>query len=390
MVGPFNLARLPLIYFGAGKMELLPDLIKRYGDEIVLVTGIRSFMESPYSGKLIRELKAKSVSLHHVTVSGEPSPKLIDETVSMLKDYPVAATVAIGGGSVIDAGKALSAMLHKDDPVRIYLEVVGNRDHPGSKVPFIAVPTTSGTGSEATKNAVISEVGTGGFKRSLRHDNLVPDIALVDPELTLNCPPDITAAAGMDCFTQLTEAYLSVRSNEYTDALAMEGIKAVKRSVIRSFTHGDDLNARSDMSFAALTSGICLANAGLGAVHGIAGTIGGMFNIPHGVICGTLMAAANELNVKVLRNSSANPSALVKYASLGMVLCDEEGKSDEWYIDAFLDKLKEMTVQLQLPGLGQYGLKAGDIPVICSAADIKNNPVRLTSDDLAEIIFSRL
>jgi alcohol dehydrogenase class IV len=115
-----------------------------------------------------------------------------------------------------------------------------------------------------------------------------------------------------------------------------------------------------------------------------------MFNIPHGVICGTLMAAANELNVKVLRNSFANPSALVKYASLGMVFCDEEGKSDEWYIDAFLDKLKEMTVQLQLPGLGQYGLKAGDIPVICSAADIKNNPVRLTSDDLAEIIFSRL
>jgi alcohol dehydrogenase class IV len=371
-------------------MDLLPDLIKGYGDEIILVTGRRSFMESPYSGKLIRELKAKSVSFHHVTLSGEPSPQFIDETVSMLKDHPVAAIVAIGGGSVIDAGKAISAMLQKEDSVRLYLEVVGTREHPGSKVPFIAVPTTSGTGSEATKNAVISEVGKGGFKRSLRHDNLVPDRALVDPELTLNCPPDITAAAGMDCFTQLAEAYLSTRSNEYTDALAMEGIKAVKRSLIRSFTHGDDLNARSDMSIAALTSGICLANAGLGAVHGIAGTMGGMFNIPHGIICGTLMAPANELNVKVLRNTSANPSALAGYASLGKILCDEEGKTDDWYIDAFLDKLKEMTVQLKLPGLGQYGLKAGDIPVICRTTDIKNNPVSLSSDDLEEIIFRRL
>lgn len=390
MVGSFNLARLPLIYFGCGKLELLPDLIKGYGDEIILVTGRKSFMESPYSGKLIRELKAKSVSFHNVTVSGEPSPQFIDETVSMLKDHQVAAIVAIGGGSVIDAGKALSAMIYKENSVRMYLEVVGTRDHPGSKVPFIAVPTTSGTGSEATKNAVISEVGSGGFKRSLRHDNLVPDIALVDPELTLNCPPDITAAAGMDCFTQLTEAYLSTRSNEYTDALAMEGIKAVKRSLIRSFTHGDDLSARSDMSFAALTSGICLANAGLGAVHGIAGTMGGMFNIPHGVICGTLMAAANELNVKVLRNNSSNPSALAKYASLGKIFCDETGKTDGWYIDAFIDRLNAMTDQLRLPGLGNYGLVINDISSICGATDIKNNPVRLSSDDIAGIIYRRL
>ncbi|MCU0377922.1 MAG: iron-containing alcohol dehydrogenase [Bacteroidales bacterium] len=390
MVEPFHLARLPIIHFGKRKRELLPDLIKRYGSEIILVTGKRSFVDSPEAEKLFRTFKTKSIRYHHVTVTGEPSPSLIDDTVKRFNDQPVAATVAIGGGSVVDAGKAISAMLYKDDSVRDYLEVVGNREHPGSKVPFIAVPTTSGTGSEATKNAVISQVGIGGFKRSLRHDNLVPDIAVVDPELTMNCPPDITASAGMDCFTQLVEAYLSEKSGIMTDSFATEGIMAVKRSLVRSCSYGDDIGARSDMSFAALMSGICLANAGLGAVHGIAGTMGGMFGIPHGIICGTLMAAANEVNVKALRSSSGNHSALTKYASLGKIFCEEDDKSDEWYIDAFLNRLNEMTIQLQLPGLGSYGLATEDITLICDTTDIKNNPVRLTPEDLAEIICRRM
>ena len=231
------------------------------------------------------------------------SPGLIDSVVRESSDKKYDLVVAIGGGSVIDAGKAISAMMYKTDSLTDFLEVVGHKEHPGTKLPFIAVPTTSGTGSEATKNSVISEVGKEGFKRSLRHDNIVPDIALVDPELTLSCSPEITAASGMDCFTQLTEAYISDKSNQYTDALAIEGLRSVKASLVKSYIDGGDIEARTGMSFAALTSGICLANAGLGVVHGFASSVGGMYNIPHGLVCGTLMAVSNKINVRELEGS---------------------------------------------------------------------------------------
>jgi alcohol dehydrogenase class IV len=224
----------------------------------------------------------------------------------------------------------------------------------------------------------------------LRHDNLVPDIALIDPELTLSCPADITAAAGMDCFTQLVEAYLSGKSNEYTDALATEGFKAVKLSLFRCFTDGEDIDARTDMSFAALTSGICLANAGLGAVHGLAGTIGAMFDIPHGVVCGTLMSVVNEVNVRELRKISHDNPALKKYTSLGKIFADIEGRDDDYYIDSFVGYLHMLTEQLMLPRLGKYGIRSEDIPSICQQTDSKNNPVKLSAELLGEILSRRL
>ncbi|MDZ7635359.1 MAG: iron-containing alcohol dehydrogenase [Bacteroidales bacterium] len=314
----------------------------------------------------------------------------MDETVQKFRGREVNAVVSIGGGSVIDAGKAISAMLTAPGSTQGYLEAIGTREHPGTKVPFIAVPTTSGTGSEATKNAVISKVGKEGFKRSLRHDNFVPDAAVVDPELTLDCPPEITAAAGMDCFTQLTEAYLSTKANEYTNALALEGIRAINRSLLRSYTHGDDINARSDMSFAALTSGICLANAGLGAVHGLAGTIGALFEVPHGVVCGTLMSGANEMNVRELRKRGGDETALGKYAVMGRIFADANGKSDSYYVDFFLDYLSAVTCRLDLPKLSRYGLGADNLPAIAGQADLKNNPVRLSGEHLTEILVNRL
>ena len=202
----------------------------------------------------------------------------------------------------MDAGKAIAAMLPLHEPVKNYLEGVGTRSHPGVKLPFIAVPTTAGTGSEAAKNAVLSETGEKGYKRSLRHNNFVPNVAVIDPILTLSCPPATTAASGMDAFTQLLESYLSTAGNPITDALAYEGLRQVSGNLLHAFRSGDDLNARIGMALAAFLSGLTLTNAGLGLVHGFAASIGGYFPIAHGVICSSMMPAVNRVTVRRLRS----------------------------------------------------------------------------------------
>jgi len=389
MVKPFQFSKVPRIMFRSGIIAELHEIAMLYGRNVVMVTGERSFVESDYSKRLFNDFGTKNISFKIVNIKGEPSPAIIDNVVDNLKKEPVEVVIAIGGGSVMDAGKAISAMIHKSGSVADYLEGVGNKDHPGTKIPFIAVPTTSGTGSEVTKNAVISQIGKNGFKRSLRHDNFIPDVAIVDPVLTLNCPPHITAASGMDCFTQLTEAYLSDRSKEYTDALAIEGLKAVKRSLKRSFTDGSDIEARSDMSFAALTSGICLANAGLGVIHGFASSIGARYDIPHGLICGTLMATSNEVNVRKLRKTPDAEAALNKYAILGNLFLEENNKSRDYYIDGFIDYLHELTSYMHLLGLKEAGVNKNDIEEICNLTESKNNPVKLGKEELMEILIKR-
>lgn len=389
MVKAFQFARLPLILFGCGRRSALTGRILEYGKKAVFVTGRHSFRDSSAGKDLLGSLSENGIMIRNITIGSEPSPRMIDDAVRESKEFKPDTVIAAGGGSVLDAGKAISAMLSVDGSVVEYLEGIGTRDHPGTKTPFIALPTTSGTGSEATKNAVISSIGKEGFKRSLRHENFVPDIAIVDPELTLNCPPDITAAAGMDCFTQLAEAFLSVKSNEYTDALALEGLKAVKRSLLAVCRNGTDLAARTDMAFAALTSGICLANAGLGTVHGFASSIGGMYDIPHGVICGTLMAGSNELNVKKIRKGYGYQGALKKYALLGELFLDEAGKDEDYYIDGFIEYLRKITEELKLPGLKKYGIREEGLENICRITEIKNNPARLETSDLMEILLDR-
>ena len=386
MVKPFQFSRVPRIFFKNGIIADLPAYILLYGNKIALVTGKSSFVKSPHAQKLFNDFVKAGIEYHIITVPGEPSPDVIDQAVKSLYNEDIKLVVGIGGGSVLDAGKALSAMMYKSESVKEFLEEVGYREHPGTKLPYIAVPTTSGTGSEATKNAVISQIGINGFKRSLRHDNFVPDLALIDPELTLQCPEDLTAASGMDCFTQLTEAFLSDKSGEYTTALAVEGLKQIKASLLISYTNSENIDARAGMSFAALTSGICLANAGLGVVHGFASSIGGMYNIPHGLICGTLMASSNEINVRELRKKSTNPLALKKYVLLGKLFLDEDGKTDDYYIDGFIQYIYKLTKDLKLRGLKKYGLEDKDIELVCMKTEIKNNPVKLSVEDLAEIL----
>lgn len=389
MVKPFQFARIPKIYFKTGQISYLPDIISAYGKKIILVTGQKSFVSSGNANALFNAFESKGIQYHIITITGEPSPGMIDQAVKGLNGRPFDAIVAIGGGSVLDAGKAISAMMYKTESVIEFLEGVGTLNHPGTKLPVIAVPTTSGTGSEATKNAVISQIGRYGFKKSLRHDNFVPEIAIVDPELTINCPKHITTASGMDCFTQLCEAYLSNKSNEYTDALAVEGLKAIKSSLHRSIVNGNDIDARTGMSFAALTSGICLANAGLGVVHGFASSIGAICNIPHGVVCGTLMSSVNKLNIKNLRINSDNNDAIRKYILLGKLFLDADGKSDNYYLDGFIQYLYNITDEFQLQRLEEYGLEKNDLENICKMTENKNNPVNLTTEDLLEILESR-
>ncbi|MBI5009758.1 MAG: iron-containing alcohol dehydrogenase [Bacteroidia bacterium] len=388
MVNPFQFARIPAIHYGKGIIARLPGFARQFGNNMIIVTGKGSFLKTPVAEKLFSDLKKGGADWKIISIPGEPSPAMIDDAILKTGSERIDLVVAIGGGSVMDAGKAISAMLFKTDSVKEFLEVVGTKEHPGTKVPFIAVPTTSGTGSEATKNAVISETGIEGFKRSLRHDNFVPEIAVVDPELTLNCPAGITAASGMDCFTQLTEAYLSIKSNLYTDALAIQGLKAIKSSLARVCKNGSDIDARGEMSFAALTSGICLANAGLGTVHGFASSVGALYNIPHGIICGTLMPSANEANVKALRKSN-NKETLTKYSTLGKLFLERGEGTDEYFIDGFIEYLYSLSDQIKLPGLKTAGADENDFETIIKNTECKNNPVKLSEEELLGILQKR-
>ncbi len=409
MISSFRFARLPEIVFGEGRLSQLPGIARRYGDTLLLVTGRRSFAGSPAAEELLPRLKEMGMEVRVVAVPGEPSASFIDDAVQSLRGVPVSVVVAIGGGSALDAGKALSAMLGKQESVVGYIEGVGNREHPGTKIPFVAVPTTAGTGSEATKNAVLSGSPQNPFKRSLRHDLFVPEVALVDPRLAVSAPRSVTIASGMDCFVQLTESFLSPAASPFTDALALEGLKAVKESLVRVVGDGGDLAARTGMALAALTSGICLANAGLGVIHGFASSLGGMFSIPHGVICGTLMAEAVAVNLQALRQASADGNApqnavpdgaaspaadcetgLRKIARLGRLFVGTENQSDEYCRDGFVEYLRQLTLQMGLPRLGEYGVGRESLERVCAATAAKNNPVALRREALMEILIRRI
>jgi len=395
MISNFRFASIPNIIFGAGKFSEIYDIITNFGKNVLFVIGGSSFKDSGKWDEITSEMLRRSINFYSISIPGEPTPTLIDEAVKKFRQKNLDLIIGIGGGSVIDAGKAISAMILKNYSVKKYLEGVGDRVHDGKKIPYIAIPTTSGTGSEATKNAVITEVGPEGFKKSLRHDNLIPNYAIVDPKLVVSCPPSITAACGMDAFTQLLEAYVSPRSSPVTDALAYSGIKQMKENLLSVCSYkSSDFNARSAMAYGSLISGIVLANAGLGIVHGLASSIGGLFNIPHGTICGTLLAESTKMNVKRLEQVGHDGEhGLMKYAIVGAIIA---GKGYDLNIDVshycsvLVKILENWTNQLKIERLGKYGITYTDTDNIVKRTGLKNNPVKLSLEDIKEIVVNRI
>jgi alcohol dehydrogenase class IV len=395
MIEPFSIGRLPRIEFGAGSVGRLSELLIRYGQRALLVTGARSFQSSPQWERLLQACKNARISWEHLSVTDEPSPFLVDGAVRQLRETEIKVVVGIGGGSVLDAAKAIAGLLQSGDSVMDYLEGLGlEKPYRGPAVPFIAVPTTAGTGSEATKNAVLSVRGKGGFKKSFRHELLVPEFAVVDPELLATCPPLQIAANAMDALTQLLESYVSLNASPFTDALAESGLQAIKEGLFAWYGGGKDAAAgRSRLAYAALTSGICLAQTGLGSVHGLASPLGAFFPIPHGVVCGTLVAVATRTNILALSSRDPEHAALGKYARIGDLFTGQRHDTSDAARDALLLLLSQWTERLGLPTLGNYGVATRDLSGIvanCRGGSMKTNPLVLTDEELTDILRQRL
>ncbi len=390
----FTIANLPHIEFGSGKAKLIPNIIKQYGKHFLLVTGSGSIEKTSYWAYFIEELDSLELSYDRVKIETEPSPELVDQIVAKYKNGAHQCVLGLGGGSVLDAAKAISGLISTGDSVMNYLEGVGPElIYTGPALAFIAAPTTAGTGSEATKNSVLSKQTYDGFKKSFRDKQLVAEYAIVDPDLLESCPRSLIAANGMDAITQLMESYVSSNSNPITDALALDGLNGAKEGLLNWYSgQGDQNKARSQMAYASLLSGICLAQTGLGSVHGLASPLGAFFPIPHGVVCGTLLAAATELNIHAMLEREPNNPALKKYVTLGRVLCKIDKPNDKQILDKLIKVLYKWTDQLGLPKLSHYKITPGDYPHIIAnsrGSSMKTNPIKLTDNEIQILLEMR-
>ena len=395
---PFTIARLPKIVFGAGVIDQLPGEIKRFGTNALIVTGAKSFVASDAWAKLQQHLEDAAVSTTLLHVPGEPSPELVDDAVAQYKDDNFDVVVGIGGGSALDAAKAIAGLLKPANTVMDHLEGVGPElPYQGPATPLICCPTTAGTGSEATKNAVLSRHGTDGFKKSFRDDTLVAVTAIVDPDLLATCPKSVIAANGMDAFTQLLESLTSIRSNAMTAALAWSGLERFAQGFWDMWMlEGEDgvraQEARSHMAYASLMSGICLAQTGLGSVHGLAQPLGSLFPIPHGVVCGTLVGDATNINIRALSDRQPDSPALEVYARAGAMLLTDTLTGNA-ALDGLVRTLMDWTERLELPRLSEYGVTDTDVDRIVAnsrGSSMQTNPVVLTDGEIAELVRRRL
>ncbi len=390
MVDTFSFARIPQTHFGTGALKHLIPAVKGYGIHHVIITGGASFKNSIQWHNLEKEFISHQLTFFMHAIRNEPTPKDIDIIVNENAGMKPASVVAIGGGSVMDAGKAVSAMLPLNEPVKNYLEGVGTLKHPGVKIPFIAVPTTAGTGSEATKNAVLSEIGKNGYKKSLRHDRFVPDIAIIDPLLQVSCPRNITASSGLDAITQLMEAYVSTNANIFSDSICEKAMQLAFQALPVVMKQPDNKQARGNMAYAAFISGIALASAGLGTVHGFASSVGGRFQIPHGIICGSLLPETTRLTIDQLSSENPEHPSLKKYEKTGRMLTSHTHETSRKLVDVLIETLSEWTANFNLPKFGTFGMSEKDIDEIVEQTGQKNNPCKLKKEYLVKILKSRL
>lgn len=392
---PFSIARLPRIEFGSGTFDNVASIAAQYGKRVLVITGANSFQATIHWNKIQQAFNDRNISYEVINVAGEPSPQLVDDTVSQFTNDNFDVVLGIGGGSALDAAKAIAGLLHVNRSVMDYLEGVGpEMKYTGPAVPLIAVPTTAGTGSEATKNAVLSKQGLDGFKKSFRDEQLVAEVAIVDPDLLATCPPDVIAANGMDALTQLIESYVSTRANVFNDALGISGMRAARDGLLPLFnSKGEDSDAREHMAYASLISGINLAQTGLGSVHGLASPLGAFYPIPHGVVCGTLVAAATEMNINAMLKREPDNPALERYARVSDVLCQRRHKDRETGWQALVDLLHQWTEALQLQRLSAYGLEEPGLDHVVANAfggSMKTNPIVLAREELKAVLIERL
>jgi alcohol dehydrogenase class IV len=377
----FEFATATRIIFGSGTAKQVVPAARQWGSRVLLVTG---HDPERWTG-LRRELEAAALC-STFCVAGEPTVDLIAQGLQQARAGKCEVVIALGGGSVIDAGKAIAGLLTNPGEVLDYLEGVGQgQPLQNPAAPFLAAPTTAGTGSEVTRNAVLG-VPARQVKASFRSPFLLPRLAVIDPELTLALPPAITAHTGLDALTQLIEAYVSLRSNPVTDGFCRQGIPLAARSLSQAFHHGDDAAARSDMSLAALFSGLALANAGLGVIHGFAAPLGGRFSAPHGAVCAAILPFGMEINLQALRDRLPDSTAIGRYHEVARMLTGRPHATAEDGIAWVRNTSRE----LEIPPLTAYGIGEQDVPTLVAeaakASSTKGNPLALTPGELSEVL----
>lgn len=378
----FELTAPTRIVFGAGKVAEVPAAIGALGvRRCLLVTG----RDPGRAAGLRLALESAGVAVTPFAVPGEPTVPLASDGAARARAEGCDGVVGYGGGSALDAAKAIAILATHDDPLD-HLEVIG-RGRPFTRpgLPFVAVPTTAGTGSEVTRNAVLASP-EAGVKASLRSPLMLARVAIVDPDLLTDVPRPVLAASGLDALSQLIEPFLSIRANPFTDALAREGIRSSARSLRRAYTDGPDAPTREDLALASLFGGLCLANAGLGAVHGFAAPIGGSFEAPHGAVCAVLLPLVLEVNRRALAARAPDHQALPRLDELGRLLTGSPNATAEDAV-AFV---RDLVSALQIPGLGHYGVTFADVQALVTKAQVassmKANPLPLTEAELTEIV----